>query len=466
MASPPSSSTPLSLSRQRPTLALPNQSHRRKPSIASATSTPSAHPLRQTSFPPPAPDSLEAQHIAAEDAALRLQQYSPSQASFEGDGDITLGDEFSDSEIVSAISGPAGPTAGDDGAGAGAGVGRKRKRGAEKGTRGRPRKTQSLSQSHARTGSASLVNGEGERGRRGTTADADNEASEDSDDEQAGGGGTSGRVPLYEGGQLTLLEQQHAKEARSKFRHYMEILDALPLTSKDPSRDGLTVRDMSDRYDVYLRAKLRNTDLRRLVNQTLSQSVPSNVVTVVSSYAKMFAGQLIERAREVQEEWMAVEAERPDRGKNLVFEKIRAAEEMAAAVEEDEEGEEEGEGKGQENEAPESASSPTSSEKGKEKTEAKTPIKGEQSSSSPPELPDPPAAKLDQQVEPIRPGGAGGLKPFIAECDRGPLLPDHLREALRRYKKARSGGTVGFTGLSLEGREVAASRMGGRRLFR
>jgi transcription initiation factor TFIID subunit 11 len=72
----------------------------------------------------------------------------------------------------------------------------------------------------------------------------------------------------------------------------------------------------------------------------------------------------------------------------------------------------------------------------------------------------------NESISELYPGGAGGLSTSIEECNRGPLLPDHLREALRRYKKARKGGTVGFTGLSLEGREIAASRMGGRRLFR
>ena len=118
MASPPGSSqlSPLALPRQRPSLALPGKT--RKPSISSTTS--SAHPLRQTSFPP---DSLEAQHIAAENAQLR--QFSPSQAS---QGSL---DDVSDSEIVSAISGPAGT---EDGAG----TGKKRKR-AEKRNRGRPK---------------------------------------------------------------------------------------------------------------------------------------------------------------------------------------------------------------------------------------------------------------------------------------------------------------------------------------
>jgi hypothetical protein len=54
----------------------------------------------------------------------------------------------------------------------------------------------------------------------------------------------------------------------------------------------------------------------------------------------------------------------------------------------------------------------------------------------------------------------------LRDCDRGPLTPDHLREALRRYKKDRDGGCAGFLGLSLRGPEVVAARMRGKRLFR
>lgn len=50
----------------------------------------------------------------------------------------------------------------------------------------------------------------------------------------------------------------------------------------------------------------------------------------------------------------------------------------------------------------------------------------------------------------------------------GPLLPDHLREALRRYKRDGEGGGAGLAGVSL-GLGVpgaGAARLGGRRLFR
>lgn len=49
---------------------------------------------------------------------------------------------------------------------------------------------------------------------------------------------------------------------------------------------------------------------------------------------------------------------------------------------------------------------------------------------------------------------------------RGPLLPDHIREAVRRMKKNRNGGAAGFKGVSLAGKERTIPRMGGRRLFR
>ena len=444
MASPPGSGATspsgppnLALPRQRPSLAPPQNIKSRKPSIASTTS--SAHPLRQTSFPPA--ESLEAQHAAAEDREL-LQQFSPSQAS-QG----SLEDEFNDSEIISAISGPAGG-GGEDG------LTRKRKRG-EKKPRGRPPKNSGS----RRTGSVSLVNGDdgGSGGtpttsRRGGTAgapsvvtadnadDEDDNEDEDQDLVTVGGGG----LPRA-GGQISKNEHEEDSKNKSMFRNYMDVVDSLP--HNDPTRKGMTTRDMGERYDVWNRAKLRTADVRRLVNQTLSQSVPQNVVTVVSSYTKMFAGLLVEEAREVQAEWMAVEEKRADGEGNPVRKKIKRAHE----------------GDGEKGGDLEEVEIRPKSSHGESKTNGV--VKQEQSSR--PTLPDTQTEALQEQsADELYPGGAGGLSTSIDECDRGPLLPDHLREALRRYKKARRGGTVGFTGLSLEGREVAAARMGGRRLFK
>ena len=131
------------------------------------------------------------------------------------------------------------------------------------------------------------------------------------------------------------------------------------------------VQDMArvnaQRYELWNRIHLKKDVVRRLTNQTLSQSVPGTVVTAISAYTKVFAGEIVDRALQVQIEWTA--------------------------------------------------------------------------------------ARL-------------GPEEKVQERDLGPLLPDHLREAMRRYKADREGGVVGFTGLSLEGRERAAARNGGKRLFR
>lgn len=51
--------------------------------------------------------------------------------------------------------------------------------------------------------------------------------------------------------------------------------------------------------------------------------------------------------------------------------------------------------------------------------------------------------------------------------DLGPLLPDHFREALRRYKRDGEGGGTGVAGMSLGLGVVGVrvARRGGSRLF-
>lgn len=119
--------------------------------------------------------------------------------------------------------------------------------------------------------------------------------------------------------------------------------------------------------------------IRKLVNHTLSQSVPQSVVAAINAYTKVFLGDVIEEARRIQIEWQAVDLKFPDGT----------------------------------------------------------------------EVPD--DADLKDRIKPEW---------------RGPLTPDHLREAVRRMKKDRIGGAGGFMGVSLTGKERTAAKMGGRRLFR
>ncbi|KAF7558836.1 hypothetical protein G7046_g5335 [Stylonectria norvegica] len=113
-----------------------------------------------------------------------------------------------------------------------------------------------------------------------------------------------------------------------------------------------------NRYELWRAAKLADSVVKRVVNATVSQSVPQNVSTAVKAVAKLFAGEIIETARNVQGEWI------------------------------------------------------TSGEKQSD-------------------LPTPPASANDT------------VDDGEAELKRGPLRPDHLREAWRRYKISGEGRGVG-----------------------
>lgn len=333
-SSPPAYSPPqqphLSLPRKRPSIQLPPVPiKRRKQSIASAAS----HPLRQTSFPPP--DSQNAPAV-----------YSPGS---ERSDSLDIDDEYS--SVV-------GSTAGADIKGSGKKTERVKKE--KRGRVGRPPKNA------PRGDTASLIDGETSTvvsGRKagGTSAygaqNANDEDEDGSEDDDGGAGDDAG----IQGGKLTKAQIDAEKERRAKFV-------------------GALSAEHAERYEMWNRIHLKKDIVRKLTNQTLSQSVPASVVTTINAYTKVFVGEIVDRAREVQKEWMAASEKLPTGEKN-------------------EQGDAEGEAK-------------------------------------------------------------------VAERDLGPLMPDHLREALRRYKTEQDGGTVGFTGLSLEGRERAAVRNGGKRLFK
>jgi transcription initiation factor TFIID subunit 11 len=115
--------------------------------------------------------------------------------------------------------------------------------------------------------------------------------------------------------------------------------------------------------------------------------VPDVIVKTVNGFTKVFVGEIVEKAREVQAQWLAAE-------------KGQREEQMARL------------GDGAEN------------EKEREKLRARV---------------------LDNE---------------------GPLMPDHIREAMRRYRKGREGGDGGMRGVSLTAMRGGLAGLGGRRLFR
>ncbi|PYH78546.1 histone-fold-containing protein [Aspergillus uvarum CBS 121591] len=174
----------------------------------------------------------------------------------------------------------------------------------------------------------------------------------------------------------------------------------------------------SERYDLFKRAKLRKETLRRIVNHALSQSVPASVVTTINGFTKVFAGEIIEKARTVQAEW----AEAHDQA-------ALAAAAVAA-----------------------SSSTATNHYPGVVKPQGMIDRGGPLLTTT--------SAKNEIKAK---------LPP---NPHRGQLLPAHLREALRRYKRDGEGGGVGFSGLSMGNLGVrgsvtwAAGSVGGRRIFR
>ncbi|KAK3197448.1 hypothetical protein GRF29_216g203873 [Pseudopithomyces chartarum] len=183
-------------------------------------------------------------------------------------------------------------------------------------------------------------------------------------------------------------------------------------------------QSQSDAYAVYRRVQLKTAMVRKLVNQTLSQSVPPNVILAVKSYSKAFVGELIDRAITVRDEWAAARTHvpNPEMRPDILAQGL------------------------QEPFGHRPSSKPNRQQ-----------IQNAQLYMNSPMATMPFWNEVDKKA---------GLKERLKEEDKGPLTPAHLREALRRYKRDREGGGAGFAGWSLEGPERTLGRTGGRRLFR
>ncbi|EPX71282.1 transcription factor TFIID complex subunit Taf11 [Schizosaccharomyces octosporus yFS286] len=61
--------------------------------------------------------------------------------------------------------------------------------------------------------------------------------------------------------------------------------------------------EQMQRYEVFRRANLNKTNVKKLANQILNQSVTPNVAIVISGFSKVFVGEMIELARKIQDHW-------------------------------------------------------------------------------------------------------------------------------------------------------------------
>lgn len=233
------------------------------------------------------------------------------------------------------------------------------------------------------SGETRSIRGKGAKGAAAADDDGGEGHDEDEDmDEMIGG-------MVMEGGQM-----DEAAEAAEREKESVLL--------------GSLNYEETERYVRYRRVALNKSTVRKLVNQTLSQSVPPSIVHIVTGYTKVFAGELIDMALNVQLEWLAASAERPTSVNDTSFPETEPIGTVVDAAE-------------------------------------------------------------GEKIEPHgwdKDEGREGLKQRTKREFRGPLTPDHLREALRRYKKGVQGGAAGFMGFSGEGRENVAGRRGGKKLFR
>ncbi|CZT05910.1 related to transcription initiation factor IID beta chain [Rhynchosporium agropyri] len=218
----------------------------------------------------------------------------------------------------------------------------------------KPRKSKGKDMDASSTRAKSVVSNGGKGKRRGSR----DQSAEEEDEEDAG--------DLMEMDMAAASHEDKVKEDRR--RHILT-------QSFSP--------DQFARYEAWRSSKLSDAVVRRIVNQTLSQSVPPGVILAVKSATKIFAGEIIERARKVQSQWI------------------------------------------------------------------------EATGDSQTGLPSP-TADGDTAKE--------------KETRRGPLLPDHLREAFRRHMLEGDGGLVGQLGLWQHQQHSGVERFGvkvqGKRLLK
>ncbi|OTB00215.1 hypothetical protein M426DRAFT_15676 [Hypoxylon sp. CI-4A] len=249
--SPPYSSAQLPLKKRGSTGAdhpVQPPSKRRKPSTMSQTSQGSAHPLRQTSFPPD-----EAQ-----------QKFSPS---LRRSPSIDTMSFVSGSQVSGA---PA------------------------KKKRGRKSKAERASEAAAealRDGSPSVVGGRAPTVVSGVSG---SHANKDGD----GGAGKEEEFEIPEN-----MASMSATRTKEQLEEEKELL-ALLKTQMDSQQ--------FDRYEVWHRQTLKSSDVKRHINSVTSQSCPPNVHQMMQTVCKMYLGDIVEAAREVQDEWVQLGEKQTD----------------------------------------------------------------------------------------------------------------------------------------------------------
>ncbi|CAM1507888.1 Fc.00g047360.m01.CDS01 [Cosmosporella sp. VM-42] len=161
----------------------------------------------------------------------------------------------------------------------------------------------SVDGSHVSSNAASTTAPKKKRGRKAKNAKGD-EAGEQTPSL------VSGRAPTNVSGQGG---EKEGEDDEDDEKAEMALEDVVART-QEQKQEEIRLRAMLveafdsaqyNRYELWRAAKLADSVVKRVVNATVSQSVPQNVSTAVKAVAKLFAGEIIEKARNVQGEWIA-----------------------------------------------------------------------------------------------------------------------------------------------------------------
>ncbi|KAI1437280.1 histone-fold-containing protein [Xylaria sp. CBS 124048] len=246
--SPPYTPHPQLPSKKRSSVATelviqPPSLKRRKASTMSVASAGSAHPLRQTSFPP---DEASA------------QGYSPSSRRSPSVDTMSL---VSGSQVSGAL---------------------------VKKKRGRKSKAELASEAAAaatRDGTPSLVGGR-------TAATASNVGGASGKDGEGDGGRDGDNDAAFE------LPENMASRSAARTKEQIEEEKELVALLKSQMDEV-----QFDRYEVWHRQSIKSADVKRHINSVTSQSCPTNVHQMMQVVCKMYLGDIVEAARDIQQEW-------------------------------------------------------------------------------------------------------------------------------------------------------------------
>ncbi|ORY71529.1 histone-fold-containing protein [Pseudomassariella vexata] len=219
---------------------------RRKPSAMSATSSASAHPLRQTSFPP---DESQGQAFSP------TFKRSPSADTMS----LVSGSQVSGAPL-------------------------KKKRGRKSKAEQRAREAadeaaRGAASSVAGGPAASIASGPGGAGG----------ASKQGADDDGEGGGDSFEIP-----------ENMASKAAIRTKEQVQKEEDLRALLKQRFSD-----EQFHRYEVWHKQTLTIGALRRYINSITSQSVTPSIPQAMQVVCKLFLGDIVEEARRVQQEWIA-----------------------------------------------------------------------------------------------------------------------------------------------------------------